>query len=228
MVMELVNRTITTHEVTNVTTTICTSVKGGDNMDILLILVCGGAVLLSVAGITIIWYRNRVTSKTYTIDTSKIDNKMMNQRVDLTGRVDGAKMEVQGSCSRGSKVDAPVDGWYAYSYHQNDKTLCGKCHMTFVEMGGEGFKISGTSTDPDGLTNIEEGICNFVVKAYWKESYVSGDIGLQVLNKGVFNFTTGTFEGERWATSGASGIIHSCLLQEERDDTTVTASTASS
>jgi hypothetical protein len=202
-------------DATNVTTTTCTYVNGRGNKDILLILVIVTTAVLTFAGITI-WYRNRGKSKTYTIDTSKIDGIMRNQRVDLTEKVDMARMEVQGSNCKGIHSNSPVDGWYAYSYHQNGKALSGKCIITFVEKGGEGFIISGTSTDPDGLTNIDEDFCNHIGKAYWKEGYVSGDIGLNVLNKGVFNFTTCTFEGELWATSGESGVFDSFRLEEKR------------
>lgn len=106
-------------------------------------------------------------------------------RHKLKERLDKARTEIHG---KGYKLCQPQNGSYLYCYHQNGKYLSGKCYLFFLVKDGKGFVITGTFNDPDGLTNIYKGFCTHNGKAYWKESYVSGDTGLEVLNKGELDF----------------------------------------
>ncbi|KAL3903592.1 MAG: hypothetical protein SGILL_010386 [Bacillariaceae sp.] len=92
--------------------------------------------------------------------------------------------------------------------------------------GEGGYAISGTTNDPDGVTNIDDGFCAYNGRAFWKEMYVSGgdNVGMQVLNKGEFDFIQHRFEGQWWASSDESGTFESFELDEKDESSTVAES----
>jgi len=54
--------------------------------------------------------------------------------------------------------------------------------------------------------------------AYWKERTITGDVGLEVLSKGKFNFNTNSFEGTWLASSMISGpyLSFTALQQQQQ------------
>lgn len=74
--------------------------------------------------------------------------------------------------------------------------------------------------DDDGVSQLDEGFATYDGKAWWKETNITGESGgLQVLNKGQFDFSNSTFEGEWWANTGSHGKFVSFVLQQQEDTT---------
>jgi hypothetical protein len=124
----------------------------------------------------------------------------------------------QAASPSGFRSHDPKSGTYECKYKQNRKTKEGTVLLYFTEDNG-GYELSGSTTDENGVTNIDEGFATYDGKAWWKESSITGESGLQVLNKGKFDFSTHSFEGEWWANTGISGKFVSFVLQHEEEDT---------
>ena len=210
---------------TNITTTTCVYTgKGGLSTGAAIGIMVG---MILVVGI-VFWIakrRNRgPPGKNRKAGSKSVTKQRGTQQ--LNEQLDKARTEIQGAYNMGYKMYPPQSGTYVYSYIQNGKVLKGKCHLFFSEKLEGGYAISGTSSDPDGVTKIDEGFCTNEGTAFWKETYVSGDAGLQVLQKGEFDFTTHSFQGQWWASSNETGSFDSFKL-EGRDDATVSGSTSS-
>jgi len=64
------------------------------------------------------------------------------------------------------------------------------------DFNGCGYRISGQGNDIDGETVIEDGfVTNDGDAAWWRERTITGDVGLQVLSKGRFDFQQRAFYG---------------------------------
>jgi hypothetical protein len=130
-------------------------------------------------------------------------------------RVATTTLEFSKITNSGFRRDEPQSGSYTVKYKETKKRKPreGTVSLYFSESSGGGYTISGSTTDDDGVTNIDEGHATFDGKAFWKESNVTGETGLQVLNKGQFNFGTNTFQGDWWANTGSSGTFESFVLE---------------
>ena len=130
----------------------------------------------------------------------------------------------QAASFSGFRSHDPKSGTYEYKYKQNRKTKEGTVVLYFTEDNGR-YKLSGSTLDEDGVANVDEGFATHDGKAWWKETNVTDDeSGLQVLNKGQFDFFNCTFEGEWWANTGRSGTFLSFVLQqEEAEDTSMSS-----
>jgi len=70
---------------------------------------------------------------------------------------------------------------------------------------GNGYRINGQGGDIDGNTVIEDGFANDDGNAWWIEKNINGDLSLQVLSKGKFNFYQHAFEGTWLANTMLGG-----------------------
>jgi len=107
-------------------------------------------------------------------------------------------------------MTVPYSGKYSYSYKENQTGVDtdGTIQISFTnDDSGNGFKISGSSTDRDGVTNIKDGYATNTGKAWWIEIYTSGnDTGMEVVSWGTFDFTLKNFTGGQWvASTGIDG-----------------------
>ena len=99
----------------------------------------------------------------------------------------------------------PHSGEYTLEYKDRAMTRTGGILLKFQDNGTDGYTISGDGHDADGSTNIEEGHANYDGTAWWREINVSGDVGMQVLSTGTFDFSSHTFEGEWKSSTQVSG-----------------------
>jgi len=110
----------------------------------------------------------------------------------------------------------PSSGVYTTQYMDRGKSFIGEASLTFEDERNQGrYSISGKSKDADGETTIEEGYVSYDgSNAWWKETNISGDVGLSVINHGTFNFETNTFSGEWTSSTGYSGTFTSFSLMK--------------
>jgi hypothetical protein len=116
----------------------------------------------------------------------------------------------------------PKSGEYDVVYTDRGKTSKGVAHLTFKDLnGGRGYNISGKYVDRDGEARIEQGcVRHDGSDAYWVDDYVSGnDFGMNVLNRGVFDFQLNKFEGHWYSSTGYQGEFKSFELRANSSDT---------
>ena len=76
-------------------------------------------------------------------------------------------------------------------------------HFTREYQNGHGYRISGQGSNKNGETSIEDGFVTYDGNAaWWRERTVTGDIQLQILSKGSFNFQKRAFSGVRLSNAG--------------------------
>ena len=121
-----------------------------------------------------------------------------------------AKEEVESCSTYGGQFPSvsPHSGEYSTSYTDLGVHRTTTLRLYFTD-SGNGFKLSGEGQDIDGTTEIEDGRANYDGNAWWREKTKSGDVGLQVLSRGKFNFQGKTFEGTWFSSTLAYGAYSS-------------------
>jgi hypothetical protein len=117
----------------------------------------------------------------------------------------------------------PKSGEYNVVYTDRGTTAKGIANLIFTDLNdGRGYKISGTYVDKDGESRIKEGFVRFDgTDAFWVEEYVSGsDIGMNVLNEGVFDFQMNKFDGRWYSSTGYHGEFKKFELTASNCETT--------
>jgi hypothetical protein len=100
--------------------------------------------------------------------------------------------------------NTPQSGVYSNRYLDRGVEYVGEATLTFVDKGYQ-YELTGGQQDNDGRTTIDEGYCAHSGKAWWKETNVAGDIGMQTLSTGTFDFENHTFQGIWASSTGVSG-----------------------
>jgi len=107
-------------------------------------------------------------------------------------------------------MGVPKSGIYLAVYSDRGNVRNAEVYLIFNEVDGR-YQITGKSIDIDGQTVIDEGyVCYNGAITYWKETYTTGDVGMQVANYGHFNFLTNSMtQGEWTADKGVEGWFQS-------------------
>jgi len=112
----------------------------------------------------------------------------------------------------------PKNGTYSMAYVDRGSTHEGTVQLSFHDVG-DGYNLSGEVRDSDGRSIIDEGFVTYDGRAYWKDKCLessSGDVGMAVVSKGLFDFETSNFQGNWTAITGHDGpYTRFSLLQEE-------------
>lgn len=128
---------------------------------------------------------------------------------DFSSLVEKAKGDADAYSSSSNKGPdhEPQSGTYITRYVDRGNNCGGEARLQFVDSSdGRGYMISGTSKDEDGESIVNEGFASYDgEKAWWKDTCVTGDVGMSVLNEGSFNFKTNTFSGKWTSSTGVSG-----------------------
>lgn len=103
----------------------------------------------------------------------------------------------------------PHSGEYSTEYLDRGKKMTGTITLTFTDNQTDGYSLNGHGSDVDGTTNVEDGFASYNGEAWWKEKNVSGDVGMQVLSTGKFDFEAHTFEGEWQSSTNLNGAYTS-------------------
>lgn len=108
------------------------------------------------------------------------------------------------------EMGVPKSGIYLAEYSDRGNVRGSEVYLTFTEVDGR-YQITGKSIDIDGQTVIDEGyVCYNGAVAYWKETYTTGDVGMQVANYGTFNFLNHSMTNGEWtADVGVEGWFNS-------------------
>jgi len=102
----------------------------------------------------------------------------------------------------------PFSGQYTTSFVDPES---GKHHNASISIfftpdpRGNGYRINGQGSDIDGNTVIEDGFANYDGSAWWIERNITGDLTLEVLSRGTFNFHQHKFEGTWLANTMLGG-----------------------
>jgi len=99
----------------------------------------------------------------------------------------------------------PHSGEYGTTYIDGNDSHNAILHLKFSDVGS-GYKILGEGSDIDGVTEIQDGFANYQGMAWWKELTIAGDVGLEILSKGKFDFVKRTFIGSWHSNSARSGM----------------------
>ena len=102
----------------------------------------------------------------------------------------------------------PYSGQYTTSFIDPESGVrhnASLCLFFAPDAQRQGYRISGQGSDIDGNTIVEDGFVNYDGTCWWIERTISGDVGLQVLSRGRFNFHQGTFDGNWLANTMLSG-----------------------
>lgn len=118
----------------------------------------------------------------------------------------------------------PHSGEYTTEYVDRGTTRTGTITLTFNDESSDGYILSGNGVDCDGESIITEGQANYDGTAFWKEKTKTGDVGMQVLSTGKFDFKARTFIGEWHSSTGIKGTYTSFSAKEEPPATTPTES----
>jgi hypothetical protein len=100
----------------------------------------------------------------------------------------------------------PHSGEYTTQYLNRGTEHNGSITLTFHYKGSpDGYVLSGNGIDADGCTTITEGYANYDGTAWWKEKTTTGDVGMQVLSTGKFDFVEHSFTGEWYSDTNTKG-----------------------
>mmetsp|Transcript_22889 Transcript_22889/g.33251 ORF Transcript_22889/g.33251 Transcript_22889/m.33251 type:complete len:385 (+) Transcript_22889:128-1282(+) len=138
------------------------------------------------------------------VNTHDVDSERFKENVQR------AKLEVEASRSMQYSVEVstttPYSGEYITSYVDGGVSRIATLTIQFTDLqDNTGYKLSGHGKDVDGTTLIEDGHANYDGTVWWRERTVTGDVGLQVLSRGKFDFNTSKFDGTWFASSGQGG-----------------------
>jgi len=130
---------------------------------------------------------------------------------DFEGAVDKAKVAVEQASTAILSYErtTPHSGDYATEYMDRGTQRNGTITIAFTDNGTDGYTLSGSGLDNDGSTEIEDGHANYDGTAWWREKNVTGDVGMQVLSTGKFDFATGSFQGEWHSSTNVDGTYTS-------------------
>jgi len=124
--------------------------------------------------------------------------------------VQRAKLEIETSRTMHPTISppstTPYSGEYITSYVDGGVAHSATLTIQFTDLhNNTGYKLSGRGKDVDGTTLIEDGHANYDGTVWWRERTVTGDVGLQILSRGKFDFSKSTLDGTWFASSGQGG-----------------------
>lgn len=131
--------------------------------------------------------------------------------------VQEAKREVENSSAGAFQNQyhnqmQPFSGQYTLSFMDPESGVMHNASISIFftpDNRGLGFKLNGQGSDVDGSTVIEDGHVNHDGLSWWRERNITGDVGLQVLSRGRFNFQNRTFQGTWLASTMLNGPYYS-------------------
>jgi hypothetical protein len=137
------------------------------------------------------------------------NNYGQNPQQAFNQSVQQAKQEVENSFAAPNQGNVqPYSGQYTTTFTDPESgTLhnASLCLFFQPDPQRQGFRISGQGSDIDGNTIIEDGFAKYDGSCWWIEKTITGDVGLQVLSRGRFNFYQRTFEGSWLANTMLGG-----------------------
>ena len=145
-----------------------------------------------------------------------LKKKAQQEMAEFQGQVGKTRADLKVKCFPLPSLErpSPHSGEYTTEYVDRGITRSGTLTLEFSDNDMNGYTISGKGSDVDGETVIEDGHANYDGMAWWVERNMTGDVGMQVLSTGTFDFDAHTFQGDWHSSTGVRGAFKSFCAKD--------------